>query len=73
MIRKVKWFNNTKGYGFVEYDANNDIFLHYSQINKDGYKSLETDDMIEFEVIKTDKGYQAKNINVVNQNITINQ
>ena len=62
MESKVKWFNNEKGYGFIEYKENEDIFVHYSQILQDGYKSLNQGDNVYFELIETDKGYQAKNV-----------
>jgi len=55
----VKWFNNDKGYGFIQYQENNDIFVHYSMIQEDGYKSLNEGDVVEFDLIETDKGLQA--------------
>ena len=71
MIAKVKWFNNEKGFGFIEYVGNEDIFIHYSNIEKDGYKTLKEGQTVEFELIKTEKGYQAKNIKLVNDLQTI--
>lgn len=62
MESKVKWFNNEKGYGFIEYKENEDIFVHYSQIIQDGYKSLNQGENVYFELIETDKGFQAKNV-----------
>ena len=62
MESKVKWFNNEKGYGFIEYKENEDIFVHYSQILQDGYKSLNQGVNVYFELIETDKGFQAKNV-----------
>ena len=62
MVGKVKWFNNEKGYGFIEYKENEDIFVHYSQILQDGYKSLNQGENVYFELIETDKGFQAKNV-----------
>jgi CspA family cold shock protein len=62
MESKVKWFNNEKGYGFIEYKENEDIFVHYSQILQDGYKSLNQGENVYFELIETDKGYQAQNV-----------
>ena len=62
MESKVKWFNNEKGYGFIEYKDNEDIFVHYSQILQDGYKSLNQGENVYFELIETDKGFQAKNV-----------
>jgi len=62
MTGKVKWFNSEKGYGFITTDEGNDIFAHYSQIQKDGFKSLEEGERVEFEVVDGDKGPQASNI-----------
>ncbi len=62
MIGKVKWFNNEKGYGFIEYKENEDIFVHYSAIDIDGYKTLKEGDYVSFRLINTDKGYQAKEV-----------
>ena len=59
---RVKWFNNTKGYGFIEYKENEDVFVHYSAIRSDGYKTLNERDLVEFELISTDKGLQAKSV-----------
>lgn len=67
MIAKVKWFNNAKGYGFISGENEEDIFIHYSNIVRDGYKTLKEGQLVEFESIKTDKGYQAKNIKLVEQ------
>ena len=65
---RVKWFNDEKGFGFVE-GENEDIFIHYSQIKQDGYKSLNTDDKIGYELVQTDKGLQAQNIIVVKETV----
>lgn len=62
MIGKVKWFNNAKGYGFIEVQNLNDIFVHYSVIKKDGYKTLNEGDEVSFRLIETDKGLQAKDV-----------
>ena len=62
VIKKVKWFNDTKGYGFLDNGDMDDIFVHYSAINSDGYKTLAQDQLVEFELIETDKGFQAKNV-----------
>ncbi len=60
MLRgKVKWFNNTKGYGFIEYGDLEDIFVHYSAIKKEGYKTLQEGSMVEFKLVETAKGLQA--------------
>lgn len=62
MIRKVKWFNDAKGFGFIEYEDGVDVFVHYSQIIKDGYKTLKEGDIVKFDLVSTDKGYQAKQV-----------
>lgn len=62
MSGKIKWFNNEKGYGFIEYRENEDIFVHYSAIVKDGYKTLSEGDIVEFNLIETSKGLQAQNV-----------
>jgi len=62
MKGKVKWFSNEKGYGFIEYSDKEDIFVHYSAIISDGYKTLEKGQSVEFELIQTEKGLQAKNV-----------
>ena len=71
MIARVKWFNNEKGYGFIELEGQEDIFIHYSNIVKEGYKTLKENQMVEFELVKTDKGYQAKKIKPVEELETI--
>jgi CspA family cold shock protein len=65
MQSKVKWFNNEKGYGFIEYKENEDIFVHYSQILQDGYKSLNQGDNVYFDLIETEKGFQAQNVQAI--------
>ena len=62
MSGKVKWFNNEKGYGFIEYREDEDIFVHYSSILSEGYKTLVEGQYVEFEMVRTDKGLQAKNV-----------
>jgi len=64
MRGRVKWFNNDKGYGFIEYKENEDIFAHYSAIQQDGYRSLSEGQMVEFTLLETAKGYQATDIHV---------
>ena len=65
---KVKWFNNEKGYGFIECDGLDDIFVHYSAINKEGYKTLKEGDIVNFKLIETTKGLQA--IEVVTEQLS---
>lgn len=59
---RVKWFNNEKGYGFLEYNDKEDIFVHYSAINKEGYKTLTEGAIVEFKLIETPKGLQATDV-----------
>lgn len=60
---KVRWFNNKKGYGFIQKDSDGkDIFIHYSAITMEGYKTLKTNDAVEFEVVEGEKGPQAANV-----------
>jgi CspA family cold shock protein len=56
---RVKWFNAQKGYGFIERDGEDDVFVHYSAIQQEGYKSLDEGEEVEFEVIQGDRGPQA--------------
>ena len=58
----VKWFNNKKGYGFISDEAGNDVFVHYSGLNMEGFKSLEEGQEVEFEVTEGAKGPQAVNV-----------
>ncbi len=62
---KVKWFNNRKGYGFVGRDDGDDVFVHYSAIDGDGFKTLQEGDLIEFEVVQGQKGPQADKVTKV--------
>jgi CspA family cold shock protein len=59
---KVKWFNNSKGYGFIGQENGADVFVHYSAIQSDGYKSLQEGDTVEFEITEGQKGPQAENV-----------
>ncbi|MCI8394857.1 MAG: cold shock domain-containing protein [Bacilli bacterium] len=66
MLRgKVKWFNNVKGYGFIEYENLEDIFVHYSAIVKEGYKTLKEGELVDFKLIETSKGLQAVDVTEV--------
>ncbi|HEB2396656.1 TPA: cold shock protein CspA [Staphylococcus aureus] len=58
----VKWFNAEKGFGFIEVEGENDVFVHFSAINQDGYKSLEEGQAVEFEVVEGNRGPQAANV-----------
>jgi CspA family cold shock protein len=64
-IGRVKWFNNAKGYGFIVQDGGPEVFVHYSAIQGDGYKTLVEGQEVEFEIAQSDKGPQAANVNKV--------
>ncbi|MDO7785960.1 cold shock domain-containing protein [Desulforamulus aquiferis] len=59
---KVKWFNANKGYGFIEAESGADVFVHYSAIQTDGYRSLEEGEPVEFEIVEGNRGPQAANV-----------
>ena len=61
----VKWFNEKKGYGFITYEAGNDVFVHFSGLNMEGFKTLKDGQTVEFDVSEGDKGLQATNVTVV--------
>lgn len=65
MESRVKWFNNEKGYGFIEYSETADIFVHYSAIEKNGFKTLNEGDLVQFDLIETPKGLQAKSVSTI--------
>jgi CspA family cold shock protein len=58
----VKWFNSEKGYGFIEVEGGNDVFVHYSAIQEDGFKTLEGGQRVQFEIVQGDRGPQAANV-----------
>ncbi|SFC64192.1 cold shock protein (beta-ribbon, CspA family) [Alkalibacterium subtropicum] len=61
----VKWFNNQKGYGFIEYNEEDDVFVHFTGINMEGYKALNEGQTVEFDIVDGSRGPQATNVNVV--------
>jgi CspA family cold shock protein len=61
----VKWFSNEKGYGFIERDEGDDVFVHHSAIVMEGYRTLREGQRVEFEVVQGDKGLQAANVQAV--------
>lgn len=69
---KIKWFNNEKGYGFIEGANDEDIFVHYSAIKQEGYKTLSEGQVVEYELLETEKGLQAINVKEVS-NATVHE
>lgn len=65
IIGTVKWFNGSKGYGFIEREGGDDVFVHFSAIQGDGYRNLEEGQRVEFNVEQGQKGPQATNVTVV--------
>ncbi len=59
---KVKWFSDSKGYGFIQRETGNDVFVHFKQIQSEGFKSLKQGDLVEFTVQDGDKGPHAQNV-----------
>ncbi|MFP3867784.1 MAG: cold-shock protein [Desulfobacteraceae bacterium] len=59
---KVKWFNDSKGYGFISRESGPDVFVHHSAIQSEGFRSLEENQEVEFEVVQGNKGPQARNV-----------
>jgi len=62
VVGTVKWFNDVKGYGFIQQDNGPDVFVHYSAIKNDGYKSLAEGQRVEFEIVDGEKGPKASNV-----------
>ena len=65
MKSRVKWFNNTKDFGFIEFEGGEDIFVHYSAIKADGYKTLSEGQEVSFNLVSTNKGYQAHDVEAI--------
>jgi CspA family cold shock protein len=61
----VKWFNSTKGFGFITRDSGGDVFVHYSAINSGGYRALEEGQRVEYDVVEGQKGLQAQAVDLV--------
>ena len=64
---KVKWFNESKGFGFISRDGEDDVFIHFSEIKTDGFKTLNEGDEVEFDVEQGDKGLSAVNCKVISK------
>ena len=62
VIGKVKWFDNKKGFGFILHDSGKDVFVHYSSIQGDGYKTLAEGEVVNFDIIESTKGWKAQNV-----------
>jgi CspA family cold shock protein len=62
---KVKWFNTAKGYGFIERDGERDVFVHYSNIDQEGFEDLKQGQFVSFQMVDTEKGPQARNVLLV--------
>lgn len=67
-VGRIKWFDDKRGYGFIEQEGGPDVFVHYSKISGEGYKSLEKGEEVEFEVKEGDKGLHAENVTRVSHN-----
>ena len=63
----VKWFNSTKGFGFIERENEKDVFVHHSEINVEGYRTLDEGQKVEFTLVEGEKGPQAQNVVPVNE------
>jgi CspA family cold shock protein len=64
-VGKVKWFNDSKGYGFIETEGENDVFVHFSAIVGEGYRSLKEGAEVEFDIVEDAKGPRAANVHVL--------
>ena len=62
---RVKWFDQKKGFGFIEQDGREDLFVHYTSIRRDGFKSLQEGQKVRFEIEETPKGLKAKNVQII--------
>ena len=72
MVGKVKWFDDKKGYGFIEYNNEEDIFVHYSSIKQTGHKTLAEGQLVEFNLLETTKGLQALDVMIIKDIVATN-
>ncbi|MEM8739316.1 MAG: cold shock domain-containing protein [Planctomycetota bacterium] len=70
---QVKWFDPKKGYGFIEGPEGQDVFVHYSQIQGDGFRSLKDGEDVEYEIQKGEKGFQAKTVQPLNSDVVASE
>lgn len=66
-VGRVKWFNDAKGYGFIEQEGGEDVFVHFSNIQGRGYRSLKEGQIVQFDIEQTPKGLRAVNVRVVDE------
>lgn len=67
MLGKVKWFNSAKGFGFIQREGASDLFVHFSAIKGEGFKTLEEGALVEYDVIRSERGEQAANVVVISK------
>ena len=67
VLGTVKWFSNEKGYGFIQREEGDDVFVHYSAITADGFRTLQEGQQVEFTIEESDKGPQAANVEIVQE------
>ncbi|MCS7223153.1 MAG: cold-shock protein [Armatimonadetes bacterium] len=66
-VGRVKWFSDQKGYGFIEHEGGKDLFVHFSSIQAQGYRTLKEGQIVQFDIIETDRGPRAVNVRVIGE------